>query len=219
MTPIRDAFRAAVAAHALAATWHESVSEDWSDYSPGEEPVLVEQALSLSEALVEALDRATDRARAALLETDEPCTYTFRDDGGSETEIEATSTQDAVRQAREWALGGDWDQSDTTFWVDVRVTGEAGDEERVTVAIDPPEPECSAEEGHDWQSPHEVVGGVTENPGVWGHGGGVIITECCMRCGCRRDTDTWAQRPDTGEQGLQSVRYEEAAFADKLKVA
>jgi hypothetical protein len=27
-------------------------------------------------------------------------------------------------------------------------------------------------------------------------------------CGCARITDTWAQDPETGEQGLHEVRYE-----------
>jgi hypothetical protein len=80
--------------------------------------------------------------------------------------------------------------------------------ERITIEIEA-EPDCEAEE-HDWQSPYEVVGGVKENPGVRGHGGGVIIKECCAHCGRYRFTDTWAQRRDTGEQGLRRVSYEDA---------
>lgn len=219
-TPARDAFRAAVANHATAVAWNESVSEDWSDYSPGEEPASVEQALTLSEALIRATSSAVEVARAVLLDTDEPCMYVFRDDGGSETEIEASSTKEAVKWAGIWVRRGDWNIEHHTIWVAVRITGEAGDEERLTVALDPPVPECTHPEVvHDWRQPHAIVGGLVENPGVWGHGGGVIITECCMRCGCRRDTDTWASRPDTGEQGLRSVRYEDGAFASALKVA
>jgi hypothetical protein len=43
-----------------------------------------------------------------------------------------------------------------------------------------------------------------------GHGGGVIIREVCAHCGKYRVTDTWAQRMDTGAQGLEAVEYREA---------
>lgn len=82
--------------------------------------------------------------------------------------------------------------------------------ECVTVTIEPIEPECAGEHDHDWRSPYSVLGGIKENPGVWGHGGGVILREVCAHCGRYRITDTWAQRKDTGEQGLESVKYEDA---------
>lgn len=136
-------------------------------------------------------------------------TYTLRDgDSGITQTIEADSLDDMREQAEEWAAEGDWDLSNGTVWVDVYVEDDDGDRiETVTAAIDPPEPRCPAGE-HDWQSPHDVVGGIEENPGVWGHGGGVVIHECCMHCGARKVTDTWAQRRDTGEQGLRSVSYD-----------
>ena len=46
-----------------------------------------------------------------------------------------------------------------------------------------------------------------------GHGGGVIIREVCAHCGAYQVTDTWAERSDTGEQGLRSVKYLEAGKA------
>jgi len=79
-----------------------------------------------------------------------------------------------------------------------------------TIEIEPREPDCEDGQTHDWQSPHEVVGGLEENPGVHGHGGGVVITEICAHCGLYRVTDTWAQDRETGEQGLTSVAYQEA---------
>lgn len=82
--------------------------------------------------------------------------------------------------------------------------------------LEPAEPECTDGE-HDWQSPYEIVGGCKENPGVWGHGGGVRIHECCMKCGCERVTDTWAQDMNTGEQGLESVSYEPGKYADEIE--
>jgi hypothetical protein len=61
---------------------------------------------------------------------------------------------------------------------------------------DPSEPECEGDE-HDW----------TDTGDVQAHGGGVTYNECCPHCAWVRSTDTWAQRPDTGEQGLTSVSY------------
>lgn len=78
------------------------------------------------------------------------------------------------------------------------------------------EPDCHDGAEHDWQSPHEIVGGDKKSPGVWGHGGGVVIVECCLRCGCARRTDTWAQDPITGQQGVESVTYEPGRYADKI---
>jgi len=150
--------------------------------------------------------------------------YLLRDADGSEQIINAADLSDAQEQARDWARGGDWNliSEDSTIWVTVDVSRTIvdgdGDEAwehaaTVTVAIDPPEPECcvgGAE--HDWQSPHALVGGLEENPGVRANGGGVIVIECCMRCGCQRTTDTWAQDPSSGRQGLTSVSYELGAY-------
>lgn len=91
------------------------------------------------------------------------------------------------------------------------------DREIHKVAVEAPVPACAGDGGHDWQSPHEIVGGIRENPGVWGSGGGVKMTRVCMRCGCGKHTDTWAQDPVDGEQGLTSVRYEAGEFADELQ--
>lgn len=137
-------------------------------------------------------------------------TYTMRIDSGAggEQDVESESIDEALAEAIEWAEGGEWDTSGGTIWVDVSVESEDGDELRETVAIHPAEPDCDGS-GHDWQSPHEIVGGIESNPGVWGHGGGVVVHECCVRCGCRRTTDTCATRPDTGEQGLTSISYNE----------
>lgn len=90
--------------------------------------------------------------------------------------------------------------------------------ERITVALDPEEPDCSDDE-HDWQSPYGLLGGIKENPGVWGNGGGVVIRQVCARCGRYRITDTWAQNPVSGVQGLESVAYEDADEASLAWVA
>lgn len=94
-----------------------------------------------------------------------------------------------------------------SFWVSITAHDRDGIRTSRKVQIDPTEPPCEDGNEHNWTSPHEIVGGLKENPGVWGHGGGVVITEVCSHCGLRRITDTWAQDPTDGEQGLTSVEY------------
>ena len=122
--------------------------------------------------------------------------YTLSD-GDSEFEIEAADNRDADLAARIWLRCGDYLDPETpkTTWIDCRISG--NDEEwTITVQLDPPEPECVGE--HSWK---EVPGSVR------GHGGGVKLTEFCKRCGVYRHIDTWAQRPDTGEEGFETVWY------------
>ena len=134
-------------------------------------------------------------------------------DGNADIEIEAETAEEA---AQEYVDGGDWETTGETWWIDIRCTplDDAGEEieddaETITIAVEQEEPECQ-EADHDWCSPLEVVGGIESNPGVWGHGGGVKITEVCRHCGAYRITDTWAQRQDTGEQGFRSTEYRDA---------
>jgi hypothetical protein len=155
--------------------------------------------------LVSGVITAMNTAAAPVAE--ETTTYTLRAEGAEET-IEAVSLKDAREQARDWAREGDYiDEGLETIWVDVRIEGPDGLVETVTVDIDPEEPDCTDGDGHDWQAPVEIVGGCKESPGVYGHGGGVTISEVCVHCGCRKVVDTWAQRRDTGEQGLQAISY------------
>jgi len=94
----------------------------------------------------------------------------------------------------------------------VEVREERVYEDRIRVTVEPVPPACAAghDHDHDWRAPHEVVGGCEENPGVRGHGGGTIEHSVCSHCGAYRVVDTWAQDPDTGEQGLCSVEYRPA---------
>ena len=138
-------------------------------------------------------------------------------DGNSRETIEARDLKDARRQAEAWVRAGDWNEPEQTIWINVLIFEDGERVDSVTVAIDPTEPACSGYEDHDWRAPHALVGGLKENPGVHGHGGGVVIAEVCVRCGCKRTTDTWAQDRSTGEQGLTSVGYERKAFsADEI---
>lgn len=169
-----------------------------------------------------AADDAVDAARAAIEGSDCPRLWDLSEDGHEYDSTVATSAKRALKTARANVDRGNYNDAEGTIWIDVRVHCRETDEsDSYTVQSDEDEPDCDSDEGmHSWQSPIELVGGIKENPGVWGHGGGVIITEVCVRCGCKRTTDTWAQRPDTGEQGLTSVSYEQDAFtADELAKA
>lgn len=132
------------------------------------------------------------------------------DDGNAEVYYQdAESGEDA---ASEYVEGGEWGERTRTDWVDVwawrrayaldeygEVVTLALDRERHTLELPPDEPDCSEGRAHDWRE-----------RGVRGHGGGVIITEVCAHCARYRILDTWAQRRDTGEQGLRAVEYREA---------
>ena len=124
-------------------------------------------------------------------------------------EISAASPREA---AEEFISSGSYPEESETYWVSVYVRpADAGPEdgEYIKVAIDPEEPPCDLGE-HDWQSPHEVVGGLPENPGVFGHGGGAKKITVCAHCGVYRIWDGWAADPEDGEQGLESVSYQDA---------
>jgi hypothetical protein len=144
----------------------------------------------------------------------------WANDGNAEIEYEdmtrAEATQDYV-DGGEWGEGGGWvDVSTYRYGFDADGDWGKCDRESHTIELEQEIPPCEDGQEHDWQSPLEIVGGIAENPGVWGHGGGVIAVECCMHCGCKRTTDTWAQNPATGEQGLTSVSYEAGYFAEEL---
>lgn len=84
------------------------------------------------------------------------------------------------------------------------------------IEIEPTVPDCADGQEHDWASPHEMVGGLEENPGVCGNGGGVISHSVCLRCGCGRTIDTWAQDLTDGQQGLTSTSYEAGEYSADL---
>lgn len=140
------------------------------------------------------------------------------EDGECYATVTAEDRADALQQAVDNVDRDNYD-AEGTIWIDVIVrntlTGESDSE---TVQLDEPEPEC-VEDAHDWRSPYSVLGGMKENPGVWGNGGGVISKTVCAHCGMYRVTDTWAQRHDTGEQGLTSVSYEPADDESEAWVA
>lgn len=97
-----------------------------------------------------------------------------------------------------------WEEKSETWWLDIAILDARGERvDTVTVAIDPHEPACERGRRHRW----EDAGMPGFGDVVCGHGGGAILRHVCAHCGLERATDTWAQRRDTGEQGLLSVSY------------
>ena len=148
----------------------------------------------------------------------------FADDGYCEVEYpHDTESRDA---AAEYVSEGDWGDRESTSWVKVgtyrKGVNSRGQIEQVnheshTIGVDPIVPECHEGGEHVWHAPHSLLGGLKENPGVVGKGGGVVSKEICRCCGCVKETDTWAQNPTTGEQGLTAVSYTEGEYADEME--
>ena len=209
VAPIFEAFRATEVG-----STEEKLAEAAYDAAAARAGTEITQLIDLQKVLCESL-------KDDLLASDEEIEFTLRDpESGVTKQIRAETEKLALEEAREWARGGDYGEIESTIWVDVYVSQETdrgydpnrgSDEETcVTVAIDPDEPACAEGRKHDWRAPYSVLGGLEDNPGVRGHGGGVICKTVCAHCGAYKIEDSWAQRPDNGEQGLESVRYEEA---------
>lgn len=126
-------------------------------------------------------------------------TYILRDETGEQTKIEAEDIAEAEIEAIDWVKYGDWEVTDHTVWVRVSIEDPDGNDlASPLIAVDPEEPDCEDGKDHKWI-----------DYSVRGKGGGVVSVDVCKWCGCRRTEDTWAQDPETGVQGLHSVRYEE----------
>ncbi len=141
--------------------------------------------------------------------------YVMREDSGATEITEAESIDEALQDAREWASGGTYEKR---VMVGVRVIelnadGEQTDNmlsDEVEAGPEPKAPECEDGQKHDWQSPHEVVGGIKENPGVWATGGtGLSIREVCAHCGCYRQQRQTGSQRNPGELP-ETVTYENA---------
>lgn len=136
------------------------------------------------------------------------------DDGNAEV-VEEHESGRAAAQA--YVDGGEWGEIESGVTIDVTAWREGidgdGDTVRVNqgshaITILPEEPACpEAEDGtHDWQSPHDLVGGCDSNPGVWSTGGTsfeylTVCSHCGMFC---LETSTGTQRnPDEAEKTVE----------------
>lgn len=133
-----------------------------------------------------------------------------RTGGGVTQDISAVSLEDAIEKGRDWIEDGEWSgcredgdiiRLGITLDACVRkITHDVGgdditeeqDAHDCSGSYSDPEPECEEgggddDGGHDWQSPHELVGGIDDNPGVWATGGtSMRFATVCGRCGCYR---------------------------------
>lgn len=116
--------------------------------------------------------------------------------------------------AEEYYRDGDYSCDDEGYRVRVRTWQEDGNgdvigdsEEWHDYDVEPTEPDCKRGHEHNWQQEGDV----------WGKGGGVIVNEVCAHCGCRKQTDTWATDPATGEQGMTAVSYDTETEAYRFR--
>lgn len=167
------------------------------------------------ERAYEDADAQRDLAFATWAESDEPRTYRTSD-GNADVDVVCSPSALSGEVNALWVEG--FDGRDETFWVHVTARCEEdGTTENFTVEVNPKEPPCDHSEGHDYVARRDLHGGLKENPGVFGKGGGVTIDESCRHCGTRKHIDTWAQDSVTGEQGLTSVSYDAGADADHFR--
>lgn len=131
------------------------------------------------------------------------------DESGHVETYDAPTAEDA---AQAYVDGGDWHVepgSGTVFHRIIVADRDPSDPdaetETIRIAVDPEPPPCVDEDGETHDETHDSHAWGPER--VRGNGGGVIIHETCTRCGVTMVTDTWAQDPTNGEQGLRSVRY------------
>ena len=136
--------------------------------------------------------------------------FEANDDGNTES-IDAETMEEAVEQAIEVWQDGSWDGK---CLIEVRVVQYGwGDEIEDTAYVevecgeDPESPDCVDGEEHDWCSPHEVVGGIKENPGVWSEGGTTLVFRTvCANCGCVKIETNYGSQRNPGQ--CDAVEYD-----------
>ena len=138
--------------------------------------------------------------------------YLITIEGGElgETHIEATDLEQAEELARDWVLDGDWSKCERAELVTCSIEAEDGEEFVFEQAVGgPAEPPCEDVQEHDWQSPHELVGGCQNNPGVFGRGNAQLrFEEVCSNCGRYRTTIT-ASVPGQAPPAPERATYRE----------
>ena len=135
---------------------------------------------------------------------------------------------DPSEAAQEYLNSGDWGGDSprlqtefvelVSYRVGIRYDGRIDhvDSKTHLMTLDAEEPDCLPGEDHHWDSPLSIVGGISSNPGVFGKGGGTVSCSVCLRCGCRRTVDTWADGPG-GVQGLETEGYQPGYYADEVR--
>lgn len=129
--------------------------------------------------------------------------FEIYDDCCRET-IDATDMECAVDWATEYWQEGNWD---TKCLIKLTIEHIGWDDEildyetiEVECGEDPVAPDCVDEQEHDWCSPHDIVGGLKENPGIWSTGGTTIVSiEVCSHCGCKKRTVNYGSQRNQGQ--------------------
>jgi len=146
----------------------------------------------------ERTERIVEIARIELRNSDEPRAYEVRDDNGSWAITSTPSTLDD--DIEESVRDGDWgDDTGSWVWTGRSSCEATSEEDSHRVAFEAEEASCDHDDGHDWRSPHAVLGGLSENPGVWGGpNGGTTSREVCGHCGLYRTYQSHATNRSDG---------------------
>jgi hypothetical protein len=195
-----DAYDAATCSEACAAT-------------PGDAH-LADCPEGIALAAQRAAHAAHDAAREAWLASDEPRDWEVRD-GQAQDILHDVAPADAEAAIEAWLTDGDWDTSEGPLYLTAYAypidptTGTADGEGRVDgeATIEQDAPDCEGDEEHTWRSPHSVVGGLRENPGVHGHGAGIIAREVCPHCG-------WYRVYESARQDGSGRYHEATSYAE-----
>ena len=161
------------------------------------------------------LDDETPTERKVDVTGYEGRSWDLYEDGFKYDTVTADQAERALAQAERNVDRDNYpEDAGTLFVVAEAVCEMTGERITRSITLEAVEPDC-AESEHDWQRPLSLVGGLKENPGVHGKGGGVVIHEICRHCGMTKITDTWAQHPGNGSQGHTMVEYEEGRYSDE----
>ena len=156
---------------------------------------------------------------------------TIDDESGCVSTLEAASWDEAMKSAASYMDEGDWNADEcgtqqigyTVYrlpagsdaelgdnnWIDRDVLYELDCPSKTAVHVQQPtEPDCTETE-HDFIATKQDDGGLEANPGVFGHGGSVVIKDHCRHCGLPRTTDHWDDVEDTNDD-RGKVTYGEA---------
>lgn len=199
ISPLTDALQAAIATAAAAEQAY--LNDDDTD---------ADRAAALLAASNQA-DDAIETARVALAESDEPREFSLCEEDNWYATIMAGSLAEALKEARDGVDASNYEiEGSTRFSVAVRcdLTGEEGED---SVTLDPEAPACADDDTeHDWRSPYSVLGGLKENPGVWGSDhGGVKCREVCLYCGTYKTEDSGGTDRSNGTR-MDTTSYEDA---------
>lgn len=140
--------------------------------------------------------------------------YEVQDKDSGGTEIITTYPEQIRTEARDWLIEGYENEEGQEYgdvrWTDL-ITGD-WDSSKCIIGTEEGPPECEGSNEHEWGSPHSVVGGLRENPGVWGIGGTETKTvEVCCHCGAYR---IWYSASTAGQYPKHPAYYEYKAPDD-----